>query len=145
MLVTVPRMRKVSPSLPAATWAIVESGASTSPGPAWITVKRCCLPPTFTTRLTERSLLPVFGSAAKTMCSTSAPPEVGETVSHSGIAEVSKDQLAVAKADIGFLRLELGDGRYHLLLRAAGGERRTGEDGKNVISEFHIVTRLQVS
>ena len=82
------------------TSATVESGASKAPGPAWMTVKRCFLPPTFTTRLAVRSDVPVFASAANTMPLTSRPPLCGETVSHSGMVVSSKAHCVVADTTV---------------------------------------------
>ena len=48
-------------------------------------------------------------------------------------------------AQIGILHLEAVQGGDDLLLHAAGGERRTGEDGKEESVEFHIVACLEVS
>ena len=48
-------------------------------------------------------------------------------------------------AQVGFLHLDAVQRGNDLLLHAAGGERRTGEDGKEESIEFHIVACLGVS
>ena len=55
------------------------------------------------------------------------------------------DAAFIRESDAGELRLELGERGNDLFPRATGGQGRTGEDGKEVISEFHINSRLQVS
>ena len=52
------------------------------------------------------------------------------------------DAAFIGDTQIGLLRLEFGYGGDDLLRHAAQGERRSGEDGKEGLIEFHIFLAL---